>query len=59
MHTETGRCMPNQPSNPNAGEAPLTMLIPAVSLALMIVLVGIFNQFIVNQVIRFTIPPGF
>jgi len=49
----------NPASNPHVGEAPLTMLIPAVSLAIVIVLVGIFNQFIVNEVIRFTIPPGF
>ncbi len=45
--------------NPYAGEAPLSMLIPAFSLALVIILVGIFNQIIVNQVIRFTIPPGY
>jgi len=49
----------NPAGNPHAGEAPLTMLIPASLLALVIVLVGIFNQFIVNEVIRFTIPPGF
>jgi multicomponent Na+:H+ antiporter subunit D len=45
--------------NPHTGEAPLTMLIPGFSLAVIIILVGIFNQIIVNQVIRFTIPPGF
>ncbi len=45
-------------STPHAGEAPLSMLIPAGFLAIVIVLVGIFNQIIVNQVIRFTVPPG-
>jgi len=44
---------------PAANEAPLTMLVPAFSLALLIVLVGILNQPIVNQLIRFTVPPGF
>jgi len=44
--------------NPLSGEAPLSMLIPAGFLAIVIVLVGIFNQSIINQVIRFTIPPG-
>lgn len=45
--------------NPSDGEAPLTMLIPALSLAVLIVLVGIFNQVILNQVINFTIPGEF
>jgi multicomponent Na+:H+ antiporter subunit D len=49
----------NPANNPHAGEAPLSMLIPACSLAIVIILVGVFNQIIVNQVIRFTIPPGF
>ncbi|MDM8543114.1 proton-conducting transporter membrane subunit [Desulfococcaceae bacterium HSG9] len=44
---------------PLAGEAPLTMLIPAFSLALVIILAGVFNQFIVNDVISFAIPLGF
>jgi len=41
-----------------AREAPLTMLIPAMILALAILLVGIFNQIIVNKVIRFAVPAG-
>jgi multicomponent Na+:H+ antiporter subunit D len=44
--------------NPNAGEAPLSMLLPAFALALAILLVGIYNQVIVNQVIRFAVPTG-
>jgi len=49
----------NPARNSHIREAPLTMLIPAFSLAVVIVLVGIFNQIIINQVIRFTIPLGF
>ena len=41
-----------------AREAPLSMLIPAMVLALAILLVGIFNQVIVNNVIRFAVPAG-
>ena len=41
------------------GEAPLTMLIPACILAVAIILVGVFNQAIVNRVILFTVPKGF
>ena len=43
---------------PHAGDAPLSMLVPAFALALAILLVGIYNQVIVNQVIRFAIPTG-
>ena len=39
-------------------EAPLSMLMPAVALALAILLVGIFNQVILNKVIRFAVPLG-
>ena len=39
-------------------EAPLSMLMPAVILALAILLVGIYNQTIMNQVIRFAVPSG-
>jgi len=46
-------------NNPSGGDVPMTMLIPAFSLAVVIILVGIFNQIIVDRVIRFTIPPGF
>jgi multicomponent Na+:H+ antiporter subunit D len=45
-------------NNPNAGEAPLSMLLPAIALALAILLVGIFNQFILTNVIRFAVPAG-
>ena len=41
-----------------AGEAPPIMVLPAFVLALAIVLVGIFNQVIVNRVIQFAIPTG-
>ncbi|MCP3928601.1 MAG: monovalent cation/H+ antiporter subunit D family protein, partial [Bacteroidetes bacterium] len=40
----------------HTGEAPLIMLVPAVLVAFMIVIIGIFNQFIINDVLRFTIP---
>ena len=39
-------------------EAPLSMLMPAVVLALAILLVGVFNQVIVSKVIRFAVPMG-
>jgi multicomponent Na+:H+ antiporter subunit D len=39
-------------------EAPLSMLMPAVVLALVILLVGIFNQVVMNKVIRFSVPVG-
>jgi multicomponent Na+:H+ antiporter subunit D len=41
------------------GEAPLSMLLPASVFALAILLIGIFNQNIINKVIRFTVPAGF
>ncbi len=41
--------------NSHAGEAPLIMLIPAVLVAFVIILIGIFNQFIINEVLGFTI----
>ncbi|MGD9044241.1 MAG: proton-conducting transporter membrane subunit [Desulfobacterales bacterium] len=44
--------------NAHAGDAPLSMLLPAFALALAILLVGIYNQVIINQVIRFAIPAG-
>ncbi|CAB1055603.1 Na(+) H(+) antiporter subunit D [Olavius sp. associated proteobacterium Delta 1] len=44
--------------DPRTGEAPLSMLLPAFVLAIVIVLVGIFNQVIVNKVIAFTVPMG-
>ena len=42
----------------DVGEAPLSMLIPSCILAVVIILVGIFNQLILNQIIRFAIPAG-
>jgi len=39
-------------------EAPLSMLMPAVVLALTILLLGIFNQVVVNKVIHFAVPVG-
>ena len=45
--------------NSRTAEAPLGMLIPACLLAVVIILVGIFNQVIVNEVIYFTIPVEF
>ena len=44
--------------NPHSVEAPLSMLLPAFILALAILLIGIFNQVIVNNVIRFAVPTG-
>ncbi len=41
--------------NTCAGDAPLMMLIPGILVALVIILMGIFNQFIINEVIGFTI----
>jgi multicomponent Na+:H+ antiporter subunit D len=46
------------PEDRYAGEAPLSMLMPAFVLTLVILLMGIFNQVIVNKVIRFAIPMG-
>jgi multicomponent Na+:H+ antiporter subunit D len=43
---------------PHTGEAPLSMLVPAFVLALAILLTGIFNQAILNKVIRFAVPLG-
>lgn len=45
-------------NNPRAGEAPLSMLLPAIFLALGILLIGIFNQIILTKVIRFAVPVG-
>jgi len=39
-------------------EAPVSMLIPALFMVLAIFLVGIFNQAILDKVIRFTVPLG-
>jgi multicomponent Na+:H+ antiporter subunit D len=45
-------------NNPHTGEAPLGMLLPAIILAIAIVLIGVFNQFIVTNVIHFAVPVG-
>jgi multicomponent Na+:H+ antiporter subunit D len=59
-HTHTGPAAHATPEgSSHSGEAPVSMLLPAGFLAIVIVLVGIFNQSIINQVIRFTVPPGF
>ena len=42
----------------NTGDAPLSMLLPASALALAILLIGIFNQPIVDKLIRFAVPLG-
>ena len=43
---------------PVTGEAPLSMVIPVSVLAALLLLVGVFNQVVINTVIRFAIPPG-
>jgi hypothetical protein len=43
---------------PFFAEAPLSMLIPAVVLALSILLIGIFNQAILQEMIRLAVPAG-
>jgi len=44
---------------PRSGEAPLSMLAPASVLAIVIILLGVFNQVIINKVVHFAVPPGF
>jgi multicomponent Na+:H+ antiporter subunit D len=44
-------------ASPHA-DAPLSMLIPAFVLAVAILLIGIFNQVILNKLIYFTVPLG-
>jgi len=46
------------PKNPAAVEAPLSMLLPAIVLAVSILLIGIFNQIILTHVIRIAVPVG-
>lgn len=46
---------PTRPRSASVQEAPLTMLIPAGLVATVIILLGIFNQFIINRVLNFTI----
>ena len=58
IHAQKNGLAYNAGSNPHSVEAPISMLLPAFVLALAILLIGIFNQVIVNQVIRFAIPAG-
>jgi multicomponent Na+:H+ antiporter subunit D len=59
LHAQEHGSSDAEPSHkPQAGEAPLSMLIPACVLALIILLAGVFNQVILNQTIRFAVPPG-
>ena len=59
MHShKKGPAITSSSNNPHAAEAPLSMLLPAIVLALAILLVGIFNQFIMTNVIRFAVPAG-
>jgi multicomponent Na+:H+ antiporter subunit D len=39
-------------------EAPISMLIPALVIAIAILLIGIFNQAILTNIISFAVPPG-
>ena len=45
-------------SKPRASAVPLSMMLPAVILAIAIFLVGIFNQFIMTNLIEFAVPAG-
>ena len=45
-------------SSPQSHEAPLIMLIPAAMIAIAIIVIGIFNQTIVNNIIKFAVPMG-
>jgi multicomponent Na+:H+ antiporter subunit D len=59
LHAQDHGSSHSEPSpEPHAGEAPLSMLIPACVLALIILLAGIFNQVILNHTIQFTVPLG-
>jgi len=59
-HTHKNAQGSNRPEdNLHNGEAPLSMLIPASVLAVVIILVGVFNQGIINKVIHLAVPPGF
>ena len=54
--SSSGAGMSAMPPEPK--EAPLSMLLPASVVALAIVLIGIFNQHIIDELIRFAIPAG-
>ncbi len=55
---ENGSDHKGSPDAAHTGDAPLSMLIPALVLALAILLTGIFNQVILNKVIHFAVPMG-
>jgi len=44
--------------DPGSHEAPLSMLVPAFIVVIAILLIGIFNQAILNNVIEFAVPAG-
>ena len=56
-HNE-GRVITEPSNKPFIGEVPLSMMLPAIILAIAIFLVGIFNQIIMTNVIDFAIPAG-
>ncbi len=56
QHTEPHYARPGYAHN--SREAPLSMLLPAVVLALAILLVGVFNQAIMNNFIGYAVPLG-
>ena len=61
LYVHAHKNMPNykrSPDNPHSGEAPLTMLLPALVLAMAILLIGIYNQVILGKIIRFAVPMG-
>ena len=59
IHAEKNAPVLNSsPGNQGEGEAPVSMLAPALILALLILFIGIFNQAIVNNIIRFAVPSG-
>jgi multicomponent Na+:H+ antiporter subunit D len=49
---------PSLPSKPQSHEVPLSMLIPAFIIAMAILAIGIFNQAILNNIIKFAVPSG-
>lgn len=44
---------------PSMDEAPLSMTIPGLTIAVAILFLGIFNQTIIHEIIRFALPPEF
>jgi multicomponent Na+:H+ antiporter subunit D len=47
-----------QATSPQSHEAPLIMLIPAAMIAIAIIVIGIFNQTILDNIIKFAVPLG-